>query len=165
VSNGLSMQLESKEVESLIKTLLDRVERPKKLLDKVEKYVKAVTMQMLKGSRPDTKGRRGIKWPKLKKSTVKQKKALVASGNAIVAARPMVRTGKMRDSIKTLSRSAKGFLFGTRIKSKDFAYPGFHNKGRFPWLFLTQKDYAQISKMVTDHLKGELKRHTHYVRK
>lgn len=157
MSDGLTVQFETKEVEKLIQGLLDKVQRPKPLLKQISRYIHAMTMKMFRGRRPDNFAVREIHWPHLKESTIKAKKAKIKRGVSI-ATRPMVDTGAGRDSIGILKEEPKGFLYGTNIKSnKGFPYMGFHNVGRFPWLFLTKKDYAQIQKMTIDFLKGVLK--------
>jgi hypothetical protein len=165
MADNIKIQMESREVERLIQGLLNKVERPKPLLKNAQRWIKATTMKMFRGKRPDTSGVRGVMWPKLKESTIRAKKAKVKRGTAIVADRPMVETGKMRDSIKVLQESERGFLFGTRIKSKkNFDYPGFHNAGRFPFLFLNRQDFNQIVKMTVDYLKDKLKSAKFYVK-
>lgn len=164
MADGISIEFETKEVESMIKGLLRKVNNPDKLMKLFKRWIHAQTMKMFRGRRPDKGMIRGAKWPKLKESTVKQKKALVKRGKAIVAARPMVRTGKTRDSLKVLESNKKGFVYGTRVKEKGFAYPGHWNKGKFPWLFLNKQDYAQMAKATTDFLKGKLKNFKAYTK-
>jgi len=171
--DGITITFEKKEAERLINKLLKRVKNPRKLVKTWKKYVAAVTFQMFKGRRPDTSPRRGVKWPKLAKSTLKQKAALRKRGKAIEIQRPLVRTGDMRDSLKVLKETNKGFVYGTRIKSrKGFSYAGVHNvggkMGRPPmrkWLFLSDHDWRQIVKMAIDYLNGNLKAHRSYVSK
>jgi phage gpG-like protein len=166
MANGLSIDFETQETERMITALLRKVERPRRLMKNVERWVHSQTMRMFRGRRPDKVPIRGVKWRPLKESTVKQKKALVKRGKAIVADRPMVRTGKLRDSLKVLNSNPKGFEYGTRVKSKNgFAYPGFHNIGDFLWLFLRERDYQQIVLMATDYLRGNLKNFKSYVSK
>lgn len=159
----IDIKFDTKEVDAMLSELLNRVKRPKRLMKKIERYVLGVTKKMFGLPRPDTKGVRGVKWAKLAPSTVKGKNALKKAGKAIESHRPLVRTGAMRDSIDILMRSEKGFVFGTVMKSSEGApYPGIHNVGgkenRPPqrmWLFLTEKDYAQMAKMTTDYLNGK----------
>ena len=157
--DDFSIQFETRETERMIKELLKKVNNPKKLMITLQRWLHSRTMKMFRGRRPDTKGVRGVKWPKLKPATVKTKKALVKRGKAIVAHRPMVRTGRLRDSLKVLKSNKKGFEYGTKVKSKrdDFPYPGHWNKGKFPWLFLKKQDYIQMTQATTDFLKGKLK--------
>lgn len=166
MADGISIEFETKEVESMIKGLLKKVHNPEKLMRTFKRWIHVQTMLMLGEGmpRPDKGMVRGVKWPKLKESTVKQKKALVKRGKAIVAERPMVRTGDFRDSLKVLESNKKGFVYGTRIKKNGFAYPGHHNKGNFPWLFLNKQDYAQMAKATTDYLKGKLKGYKSYTK-
>jgi len=164
MADTLNIEFETKEVESMIKQLLRKVENPKKLMSTLERWIHAQTMKMFRGRRPDKASIRGVKWPALQPSTVKQKKALVKRGKAIVADRPMVRTGKLRDSLKVLEKNNKGFVYGTRIKKKGFAYPGHWNAEKFPWLFLRKQDYAQMAKATTDYLKDRLKNYKHYTK-
>jgi len=166
--------VDDRQVQKMIGNLLNKVERPKPLMSKIERYVNAITFQMFDGKRPDTSGVRGVKWKKLAPSTIKQKKALakrggLASGTA--PRRPLVRTGKMRDSLKVLKRSDRGFEYGTRLKSKKgFPYPGVHNAGgkngrppQRPWIFLTRDDFAQIASMTVDFLEDVRKSFRKYV--
>ncbi len=164
MADGISIEFETREVESMIKGLLKKVHNPVKLMKTLERWIHAQTMKMFRGRRPDKGMIRGVKWSKLKESTVKAKKALVKRGKAIVAARPMVRTGRTRDSLKVLESNKKGFVYGTRVKEKGFAYPGHHNKGNFPWLFLNKQDYAQMAKATTDYLKGKLRNYKSYTK-
>jgi hypothetical protein len=161
----ISFSADTKQVERMMNDLLKKVRQPKKLMSSVERYVAAMTVKMFRGPRPDTVGVRGVKWPKLADSTIKQKRALVKRGKAIVADRPMVRTGMTRDSLKVLSREEKGFLYGTNIKSKKgFPYPGYHNQTKFPWLFLRKHDFAQMTKMIVDFLEGKMSAFKNYSR-
>ena len=43
------------------------------------------------------------------------------------------------------------------IRFFNIDYPGFHNTGKFPFIFLTKTDYAQIQKMTVDYLDGVMK--------
>jgi len=166
MADGISITAETKEVEAMIFRLAKKVENPATAMKTVQRWIKAQTMKMFRGRRPDTSGVRGVKWPKLAPSTIKQKKALVARGKALVAHRPMVRTGDLRDSIKVLEKTKTGFLFGSRKKSKKgFPYPGHHNASKFPWLFLTKQDYVQVSRIFTDYLKDQLKNFKNYTTK
>lgn len=166
MADSLSIDFETKETVKKIDILLKRVGSPKELMTTLKRWIHAETMRMLRGRRPDKIPIRGEKWKPLKESTVKQKKALVKRGKAIVADRPMVRTGKLRDSLKVLNSNLKGFEYGTRVKSKKgFAYPGFHNAANFLWLFLRERDYQQMALATTDYLKGKLKNFKTYVSK
>ena len=165
MADGLSIRVETKEVERMITKLWRKVDNPAPLLRTSMSWIKALTMMMFRGRRPDTSGVRGVKWPKLKKSTIKAKKAKVARGKAVVAARPMVETGRLRDSIKVIQKSKRGFLFGSTVNENGFAYPAYHNANRFPWLFLRREDYAQLTRMTVDYLDGKLKRFKSYVRR
>ena len=171
MADGITITYEKKEAEALINRLLKRVQRPKELISTWERYVHAATMQMFRGRRPDTSGVRGERWPKLAEKTRWQKAALRKRGMAIETDRPLVRTGEMRDSLKVLSRTEKGFVYGTRLRSKkNYPYPGIHNVGgeNLPprrWLFLNDHDWRQIVKMAIDYLKGELKAYRSYLQK
>ncbi len=165
MADGLQIQADTAQVEQMVQGLLNKVERPKPLLKLMQRWMLAVTMKMFRGRRPDTAPVRGVKWPKLKESTIKAKKARVKRGKSVVAARPMVDTAKLRDSIKVLEEGRKGFLFGSRVRSdKNFPYPAHHNAGKFPWLFLTKKDFDQITKMTVDFLKDNLKSSRFYTK-
>lgn len=164
MADGLSVEIETKEVEAMLHRLLVKVEKPKELMKNLQRLVHALTMKMFRGKRPDTAPVRGVKWPKLKESTLKAKRAKVKRGKSLVAARPMVDTGKTRDTLKVLEDKGDGFVYGTRTKSnKGFAYPGFHNKGRFPFLFLTKQDFAQIQSMTVDFLEDKMQNFKKYM--
>ena len=83
-------------------------------------------------------------------------------GGAIASDRPLVLTGALRDSLKVINRSARGFVYGTNLKGKGgFPYPGIHQvgsaKNNLParrWLFLTNGDLQQMVKMTIDHIRG-----------
>ncbi len=141
----------------MIDSLLAKVKKPKKLLKNIQRWIHALTMKMFRGKRPDNAPVRGVKWPHLAPSTMKAKKAKVRRGKAIVAARPMVESGRTRDTLKVLGESGSGFEYGTRQKSKKgFAYPGYHNKGKFPFIFISRREYIQIERMVVDYLKDKM---------
>jgi hypothetical protein len=156
MADGFSIHYESAEVQAMTNRLLGKVQHPGPLMNTIKRYTKAITMKMFRGRRPDNAPVRGVRWPKLKDSTIKSKKAKMKRGKAI-ATRPMVETGKTRDSLKVLESSKRGFLFGTRHTNKGFPFPGMHNAGRFPFLFYEKKDYAQMVRMTIDHLKDSLK--------
>jgi phage gpG-like protein len=150
---------DTREVTNLISKLLRRMKDPSPFIKEVIRYVKAITMKMFRGPRPDLHEVRGVTWPKLMKSTLKAKRA------AGFPNRPLVRTGKMVDSIKVLYKSKTGFVYGTEVKSsKGFPYPAAHNaggpvEGRPPqrvWLFLTKTDCAQLLKDAIDFIEGRL---------
>ena len=166
MADGLSIDIETKEVEVMLSRLLKKVEKPKELMKTLERVVMALTKNMFTATpRPDTKGRRSVKWPKLKQSTINAKKARVKGGKSLVAARPMVDTGALRDSIKVLDRNNKGFVIGTKEKSdKNFNYPGFHNKGRFPMFFLSKQDFTMFQQATVDFLNGVLKNFKSYMK-
>lgn len=163
MSDNLSIDFETRQVEQLISGLIKKTNNPKELLDVIKKWIHVQTMRMFIGRRPDSTMVRGVSWPRLKESTIDQKRQLVKKGKAIVAARPMVRTGKLRDSIKVLKSSKTGFVYGTTVMSKKgFKYPGHWNSTKFRWLFLTKKDYSQMFRMTVDFFKGRLKNHKSY---
>jgi len=153
------MTVDSEQVERLISWLLVNVQNPKPLLRKVEKYVGAVTKQMFAGRRPDIREQRGQLWERLSPNTIKQKAALRARGAAIAIHRPLVRTGKARDSLRVLRRSERGFVYGTDVRNeKGFPYMTAHQTGTptIPQrlsIFLTKHDLRQIVKMTIDHLR------------
>jgi len=169
MSDSISIHYESKEVQKNITDLLKKVERPKKLVASVARYINSVTKQMFSGRRPDVGGRRGVKWPKLKQSTINRKKQLKRKGKLTGGAspsRPMVASGDLRDSLRVLDIKEKGLKYGTLQKSKKgFPYPGYHNIGRFPFLFLNKTDNAQIIKMTLDYLEGKLESFKKYVKR
>jgi len=173
MADGITIKFEDAEVESMIKKLLRRVQNPKKLMLQVQKYVHAVTMQMLgsKQKRADVGGRRGQVWEKLKPKTIQQKANLYKLGKAIEIHRPLVRTGAARDSLKVLESQAKGFTYGTDIKSKTgFPYMGVHQKGdaknpQRKSIFLNNHDLRQVVKMTVDYLKGVGIKYKGYLKK
>jgi len=171
MADGITIKFEDAEVESMIIKLLRRVKSPKKLMLEVQKYVHAVTMQMFSGGRADTRSKRGQVWEKLKPETLKQKAALKKRGLAIEIHRPLVRTGAARDSLKVLSSQAKGFTYGTEIKSKTgFPYMGVHQKGdaknpQRKSIFLNNLDLRQVVKMAVDYLKGIEIKYKGYLKK
>lgn len=159
-----SISIETKEVEKMISTLLKRVERPKPLMENLYKWINSLTKKMFTGKRPDNNTVRGVKWPKLAEKTVNRKKQLVKQGKAI-ATRPMVQTGKLRDSLKKITETEKGFVYGTNLTTTSgFKYPGFHNSTRFPFLFVKKNEFAQIQKMAVDFLNGKLKGFNSYTK-
>jgi len=165
----ISIKFEHKNALRVIEKQLQLLNYPKKLIRILERYIHAVTMQMFRGQRPDTGGRRDVKWPKLADSTITQKILMHRNGTlsgGATPSRPMVRTGRLRDSLKILNRTKNGFIYGTRILSKNgFSYPGYHNVNKFPWLFINNKDIAQFAKIVRDYLRNNLKTVNGYVQK
>lgn len=163
MSTGLNIDFETTQVEKAIAKTISKLNNPTPLLNLMKRWIHAQTMKMFIGRRPDRTPVRGVSWPRLKQSTINQKKQLVKKGKALVADRPMVRTGKLRDSLKVLQSNKNGFTYGTTAKSKKgFQYPGHWNIGKFKWLFLNKNDYAQIVKMTVDFLKDRLKNHKNY---
>lgn len=161
MADGLSVHVESKEVQRMLNGLLNRVQRPRPLMRQLERYVNAVTMKMFTGPRADRNVVRGVRWPELKDSTWRGKRTAMRS-SGMTTDRPLVRTGRMRDSLKVLQRSDKGFIYGTRIRgAKGYPYPQVHNVGggdvpARPWLFLTRDDFRNITTMTVAYLKGKL---------
>jgi hypothetical protein len=123
MSDGLSLNLDTKRSLKSINELLTVVERPEKLLKQVQRYVKSITNQMFTGKRPDTAGgKRGISWKKLEPSTIESKIALAKKGKLFgtgAPRRPMISSGALRDSHKVLIENNKGFTYGSRVKSKE----------------------------------------------
>ena len=82
---------------------------------------------------------------------------------AIIADRPLVRTGKLRDSL-AVSGAVKiyprGLVYGTTLRSrKGFPYPGFHQVGdnrvpARPWLFITRRELFEIAVETRRFLEG-----------
>lgn len=161
---AIDVVFETKEVEKMIEQQLSQVKKPRELILAISKWIDYMTKKFFFGRRPDNVSVRGVRWPKLKQSTIDNKKNLVKRGKAIVAERPMVSTGAFRDSIKVLEKNKKGFLFGTRKKSKGFNYPGYHNSTKFPWLFISKKEYDIISEMTVDFIKKQLRNFRFYAR-
>jgi phage gpG-like protein len=162
MADSASIEFDTREVEKMTTELLRKVQHPQKLLRLLERVVNAVTKKMFRGRRPDNAVVRGVKWQKLKTSTIKSKRARKKSGKTI-AIRPMVDSGELRDSLKILSHGKTGFIYGTRKKSKrGFDYPA-HQAKRFPWLFLTKKDFLQFERATIDFLNDSLKNYKTYV--
>jgi len=173
----VNITMDDREVQRMLGRLLNKIERPAPLMKQIQRYVNAVTMKMFRGKRPDNSEVRGVKWGKLSPMTIKNKKA--AGKRGVIAAgaspnRPLVRTGKMRDSLRVLESSSNGFVYGTKIKSKKgFPYPAAHNVGgkktgrppARPWLFLSRDDFRQIVSMTVDFLEGVKHGHKSYVKK
>jgi phage gpG-like protein len=160
---AIDISFETEEAQKNISNLIGRVENPKPLLNLLQRWLHAQTIKMFIGRRPDNTIVRGVKWPKLKPSTIKNKKNRVKRGKSIVASRPMVDTGKLMGSLKVLSKNKNGFVYGTNAKSKKgFNYPGHWNASRFPWLFLTKNDYNQMVKATIDFLNNKLKTFKNY---
>ena len=163
-TQGLQFKIDSKEVEKMLNMFMSKVKNPKPLMKVVQRYVKAVTMKMFSGPRPDTSEVRGVKWPELADKTRWAKAAAKKRGKAIEITRPLVRTGAMRDSIKVLREDEQGgFVYGTTVRSKKgFLYPGIHNTGGNPnppqrkWLFLTGLDLRQLTRFAIDHVLGKI---------
>lgn len=166
----MTFSFEDEEVRKMLNGYVKRVRNPKPLLKTLEKYVHAVTMKMFRSGSPraDHSAVRGVKWPRLAESTINQKAALMKRGLAVEISRPLVRTGKMRGSIKVLkefdTESRAGFEYGTDMRSKKgYPFPAAHNVGmgnRPPkrwWLFLTGQDLRQMVKSTIDHVQGQLK--------
>ena len=170
--DSLSIEIETKEVEAMLQGYLRKLKNPKKLMKVLKRVVLALTRNMFTASpRPDTKGRRGVKWPKLKQSTINRRKAILANPKSKIklagkaTSRPMVMTGKLRDSIKVLEENKNGFVIGTKEKTKKgFAYPGHHNKGRFPFLFLSKQDFVMFQSATIDFLQDRLKGFKSYMK-
>jgi len=163
--DGLTITVEQKDVDRMLNRLIKKLDNPKPLLKELSRYVRALTMKMFVGRRPDNTMVRGVKWDRLKDSTLKQKRALVKRGKAVASDRPLVRTGKMRGSLKSdsaIKMQKNGFTYGTDVRSeKGFPYPGLHNKGdgKIPkrkWLFLTMDELNQMAHATKQYLDGTL---------
>lgn len=151
-------------VNAVLAKALKELHEPKPLMNKLKQYVKMVTMKMFVGRRPDNTTVREVTWPPLAESTLWAKRAARKRPGSVVieSDRPLVRTGKMRDSIRVLAENKTGFLFGSDVRSqKGYPYPGVHNvggkNGRPPqrkWLFLTRNDFAQMLVMTRDWIKN-----------
>jgi len=173
MADGITITFEKREAEAMINRLLRRVQNPAELVKTWKGYVGAVTHQMLDSGLPraDSGVVRGVRWPKLKQSTIEQKAALKKRGLAIEIQRPLVRTGELRDSLKIIRTDAKGFVYGTTKRSKKgYPYPGVHNVGgghipQRKWLFLNDHDWRQIVKMTIDYLNGQIKTYRSYISK
>jgi phage gpG-like protein len=160
-----SVDYETRQVTAMTARLTRRMENPRPFVRMVERYIKAVTVQMFR-RRPDRAPVRDVKWPALADSTWKQK------AEKGLARRPLIASRRLLQSIKVLYRSKMGFVFGTKVRSRDgFPYPAIHNvggwvPGRPPqrkWLFLRKKDMAQIRKMALDYLVGRRRSVRRYV--
>ena len=167
--DALSLSIETKEVTDMINGLLNKLENPRPLLKKIQAMIHALTGMMFKGRRADKTAVRGVKWPKLAKSTINRKKQMARKGKLHGGATPsraMIEQGTLRDKRKVLEEKRNGFIYGSPTKSKKgFSYPGFHNAGRFPWLFLRNPvDYVQLGIMTKDYIDGFIKNTNSYVK-
>jgi len=158
--------IEDKGTHEMLEGLLKRLQHPEPLIKTLARYTRALTMQMFRGKRPDKSSIRGKTWGPLAEKTILQKRVLMKAGKAIVADRPLVRTGKLRDSLSSDSAIKiypKGFSYGTNVVSKKgFSYPGFHQVGddRVParrWLFLRKEELYQMTVTTRDWIENKLK--------
>ena len=163
---ALSVTIDNTETFAMIEGLIMQIERPEPLLKIVGKYIQWLTKKMFVGARPDLKGVRGEKWPKLRKSTRFKKREMkkfgLITGNPN---RPLLETGHLRDDLiapRAIRIQNKGLIYGTDRRKRGFAYPAVHQTGtkdwRIParrWLFLTVNEINQITHLVKEWLEGE----------
>lgn len=160
MADEITIEFKDEEVQKLLNKLIKRLSKPQKLIRQMERYVHAITLKMFHGRRADTMGVRGVNWEKLTPSTKKQKAALAKRGMAVEINRPLVRTGKMRDSIGVIKKGLKGFVYGTEVRSNSgFPYPGAHQAGggnlpQRKFIFLNRNDLRQLVRMSIDFIKN-----------
>lgn len=160
-----SANVEDKGVQKMISEMLNRLENPRPLLGTVGKYTQEQTQKMFVRTRPDNTIVRGKRWKKLKTATIFRKRQLRAQGKAVKSDRPLVRTGKLRNSL--LSKRAfkfvnKGLIYGTQARNdKVFLYPAVHQAGsrsaKIParkYLFLTRMELLQIAEITKNYTLG-----------
>lgn len=182
---GLSVTIDNQETYRMIEKLIRKIDRPEPLLKIVGKFIQAETKKMFMGKRPDTVGRRGVKWPKLAKSTIQRKlstksqterlvkrsdkltkKSFTKAGVGQVGAarRPLLASGKLKGSLlkkSAIKIKSKGLVYGTNVTNDDgYPYPAVHQTGgkNIPqrrWLFLTSKDLMQIATTTRDWLMNK----------
>ena len=160
---NMTVHVDTREIDAMLNGFLQKIEQPRPLLTRIGKYIQALTMQMFFGRRPDKTPIRGVRWNALAEKTIMAKRAAVKRGAAIIAARPLVRTGKLRDSL-AVSGAVKiyprGLIYGTTLRSrKGFPYPGFHQVGdkrvpARPWLFITRRELFEIAVETRRFLEG-----------
>ena len=157
MTKNSAVSIDTRNVTKMLVGLLVKMENPSPFVNDVLRYVKAVTMMMFR-KRPDNAPVRGVSWPKLAKTTLRQKITLEQ------ARRPLIATGAMRESIRVLYKIKTGFVYGSLLRSADgFSFPAAHNvggstPGRPPkreWLFLNKEDYGQMLSMAIQYLKDQ----------
>ncbi len=163
-----TITIDNTETMAMIEGLISKLKNPEPLLNVVGKYLQANTMKMFVGNRPDTSSVRGEKWPKLADSTIQRKLAQKKSGLIIGdARRPLVATGKMKDSLLTKAAirvNKHGLVYGTEVRGrKGFLYPAAHQTGtsKMPqrrFLFVNETELNQIANTTKQWLEGNLMR-------
>jgi len=157
-----------------IEQRLRKLRDPDPVLWNIGRFSRALTFQMFNGRRPDTTVVRGEKWNPLKITTLAQKRALLKKGQALVADRPLVRSGKLRDSLmsdRSIQVRSKGMSYGTDVRdARGYPYPAIHQTGsgyvpKRRFLFWTDADLQQILKMAIDHIENKLLDFNAYVRR
>lgn len=173
MNSGLSVTIDNRETFELIERKLRLLNNPAPLLLSIGRYMRALTLQIMRDRRADNAPVRGESWPKLSERTMMAKRAMQKRGLAVNANRPLVLSGKMVNSLKNDSAikiSRNGIAYGTDVKSeKGFPYPGFHQVGddKVParrWLFLTTTELRQILQMSIDYIHKNLKAFRSYVK-
>ncbi len=162
-----TVTIDNTETLAMIEGLIRKIEKPEPLLKVIGKYIQAETKKMFVGKRPDTSGVRGVKWPKLAKSTIQKKISNKVSGlgNQVGAARrPLVASGLMKADLlnpRSIEINKNGLRYGTdMVNVYGFPYPSVHQtvtdlipQRRF--LFVNETDLNQICNTVKQWLEGD----------
>ena len=161
-----SVTIDNTETFAMIEGLIKKLEKPEPLLRVIGKYIQSQTKKMFVGIRPDTSGVRGVKWPKLAKSTIQKKLSNKANGlgNQVGAARrPLVATGLMKADLlnpRSVEVSNRGLVYGTDMTNMyNFPYPSVHQTGsktvpQRRFLFLNETDLNQICNTTKQWIEG-----------
>lgn len=167
MNGGLDITVDDREVLQAIERKIRLLKNPQPLLKEIGRYSRAITMMVMRDRRPDRGVVREQTWPSLAESTVKAKRAAYKRGAAVEPERPMVFSGKLRESLandSSIKVSGTGMSYGTDVRSKKgFPYPGLHQVGdkRIParrWLYWTANELRQIMQMAVDYIDEALKK-------
>ena len=162
-----SVTIDNAETFNMIEGLIKKLEKPEPLLKVVGGYVQSETIKMFNGPRPDTTAVRGVKWPKLKESTIFKKRAMFKNGKITGGNpnRPLIESGLLRDDLmssRAIKIQNKGLIYGTNQRNKKgFLYPAVHQTGtkvgHIPqrrWLFLNETNLNQIANMTKEYIES-----------
>lgn len=173
MATNRNVTIEDREVHRMINGLIRKINNPKPLLINIGRYTRALTQKMLNDNqpRPDNISVRGKKWRKLAQSTIWEKRRLYRKGKSVALDRPLVRTGRLRDSLnseRAIQIKGKGLIYGTNVRSrKGFYYPGFHQVGgrtrhgrvpARPFLFLQRSELHEIANMTRNYILDRMSR-------
>lgn len=151
------MDFENAEIVQMVSKLEGRVKNPEPFLRRVAKYVQKNTMQMF-SKRPDLHQVRTVRWKPLAKSTIEAKRRAKKEGRAIATTRPLVFTGKLKESLASVNAiqiSGKNTTYGT-----DLPFAQYHQRGgtklpKRPFLFITKSERNEIGRMIKKYLDGK----------